>query len=277
MPEMRRAHERPEAIETFSSLFPNGDLPDPFEFDAFDEATRGLGGPLSERLRWLAIWCETENSRWPRVRALYQRAHELSPGDSVILHSWSITAREYVNRADSTLEAAALLEEARTVARRAIDLDPRDAELNYALGLACYDDRDRDVEEAAAMFRQALSCDGGYAPARLYLAHCLHDQGRWEEALAEYVQVDPQGILNAINDQQSWRLLLLKEQIGHCQWRVGRMEEAIRTLTSFLDDYERAEDAEKTPPRLCLEVAEEAGEPLLARVRRLYGDEQAGV
>jgi len=95
----------------------------------------------------------------------------------------------------------------------------------------------------------------------------LHDQGRWDEALAAYRRVDGPRLLEQTNAYQRWRLIKVAEQIAYCLVRLGRHEEARDAFAAFLDEFERADPFDVVPPSEILEVAGELGAPLVARLR----------
>jgi tetratricopeptide (TPR) repeat protein len=71
--------------------------------------------------------------------------------------------------------------------RRASLLAPRNSE--YALWEGVAVGRQSDRERERAIYRQIIDRSPGYVPARLYLGHNLLEEGRLEEALAEYNRV----------------------------------------------------------------------------------------
>lgn len=69
-------------------------------------------------------------------------------------------------------------------------LNPNNADLHYTLRPALYVDETSPVSKAEREFRSAVALQPDRAGARLYLAHCLEDLQRWEEALHEFRKID---------------------------------------------------------------------------------------
>ena len=70
---------------------------------------------------------------------------------------------------------------------KAITLDPKDAWAHCAMGLA-YRDQGR-LEEAIAEFEQAIALDPKLADAHINLGNVYKNQERQEDAIAEYKRV----------------------------------------------------------------------------------------
>jgi tetratricopeptide (TPR) repeat protein len=242
-----------------SSLKPSGTWRDPAVAESFRElwerAGRRIDAPLlaeleqlplgssvnaSEKLRWFAIWLEYELlPEWPLLRELYRAARARDGADARVPRSWATAA---IHSHDIVPAAARrdLLTEAARVAGEAIALDPGDADLYYALGLALYADEERVVDDAEHAFRRATELDPEHAPARLYLGHCLEDRGRWSEALEQFRGVDEARLGAAFDGAQPWRIGRLREAMATCLLELGRMAEAEHAVELFLDYAERA-------------------------------------
>lgn len=84
------------------------------------------------------------------------------------------------------------LDEAESILRRAVELDPDSARARSKLGVALA--RQRRHSEAMEQFRRALEADPLYAPAYSNLGTLYQEQGRTEEAMAAYrkaIDLDP--------------------------------------------------------------------------------------
>src|SRR5262249_15318745 len=152
---------------------------------------------------------------WPAIRALYERALACADRPALVLHSWGPSARTAEHH-----------DEARDACRRGLALAPGDLDLLEAVGLAYYYDDAHGAVGAQPWFGDALARGSDRVMTRLYLAHCLHDQERWVEALAAYQAVDPARLDEETGGWQRWRILKWQEQIGLCLARLGRDDEA---------------------------------------------------
>jgi predicted O-linked N-acetylglucosamine transferase (SPINDLY family) len=106
--------------------------------------------------------------------------------------------------------------------KKAIALDPQDAELRANLGNA-YKDL-CELEEAAKHYRKAIALDPGFAAVYSNLGVTLKDRGLFNEAQANYrkaIELDPS------NPEAIVRL-------GYVLMRMGQSEEAERLLSDVL-------------------------------------------
>src|SRR5262249_12259493 len=106
--------------------------------------------------------------------AIMERAIALRPTDAAYWSSFG-----------SALIEASRYDEAIDALRHACELDPKYSTAWYNLGIACI--RSMRVDEAAVALRRAVS----QAPelevnARVALGNIFRDEGRYEEAIAEY-------------------------------------------------------------------------------------------
>src|SRR5713226_6505458 len=83
--------------------------------------------------------------------------------------------------------------------RRALEIDPRDAQAHNNLGHALA--QQGKVEEAIASYRRAIQADRGHAQAHCNLGLLLSRQGRFQEALAALEWGHALG-----DKQRDWRL-----------------------------------------------------------------------
>lgn len=115
-----------------------------------------------------------------------------------------------------------------------------DSEDLHIWGLTYYlsdDDKEYHTMLASEKFQEAYELDPDNFLACLYIAHCYHDQQRLEEALAYYVKVDQE----ALKDFQVWRYVKLIEQIGYCQYKLGRKEIGRQKFQEVLEWYKKPE------------------------------------
>jgi len=112
-------------------------------------------------------------------------------------------------------------EEAMAAGRRAIELDPRDAQAQHNLGIACY--RLLRIDEAVACARRAISLDPMLPAAHFALAEALLVQGEFAPGWEEYewrFRIPDAGAPIPTADSPQWdgaplsdgRLLLVADQ-----------------------------------------------------------------
>jgi serine/threonine protein kinase/Tfp pilus assembly protein PilF len=93
---------------------------------------------------------------------------------------------------------------ARTLARKALELDDRSAESHTSLGYALFH-YDWNFEQAEQGLKKAIALNPGYAPAHHWYSHLLLPLGRIEESLAESlvaVAIDPLDFI--MNAHMAW-------------------------------------------------------------------------
>jgi tetratricopeptide (TPR) repeat protein len=231
------------AERTFLSLFPKEVCVDSFNVDTFCAETIALGGTCSERLRKLAIWHEGEYpptcfGDWRMLEVLYQHAAFLAPWDHRVPHSKGISALELARTLNDKDESHRMYQVATAAFEEALRLDPSSDDIMYMLGLCHYFDDEQDASDAKRWFYRALDSNPNMARARLYLGHCLQDDGDWRGALVEYDKIDQEQLFREL---QPWHLNRLREQIGYCHAKLGQRPEAVQLLSSVLKLYEEAE------------------------------------
>lgn len=112
----------------------------------------------------------------------------------------------------------------KSAARRALDIDPANAEAHASLGWALYE-YDWDWPGAEREFRCAIELKPGYSVARMWYAHFLMLQGRLDEAIREFenaLLVDPLALIAHAN-------------IGCCHHFARRHDQAKDILRATLE------------------------------------------
>lgn len=116
---------------------------------------------------------------------------------------------------------------AQEMARRTLQIDPRNASAHATLGYAALY-YDWDLEEAEAQFRESIALRPGYSKAHQWYANLLTAAGRFEEAEREMrraQQLDPLS-------------LIASAALGWVRYFAGRQEEALEQfrITLALDE-----------------------------------------
>jgi tetratricopeptide (TPR) repeat protein len=199
------------------------------DLDAFLRETDRIAIDPAERLRLLAVEIESKACGWGALERVYQRALQRAPNDPWVNASRGISAAFVVHALSLSPDKVARLQrEAYRSLTRAVDLDPNDAQISYALGhTVSMDDSIEDTaaqEQALEHFDRALAIDPNHAWARLYRAHCLQDLGRWNEAIEAYDRVPRAAFMGP----KSWRIHRLAEQLAWCRLQAGDHDGVLR-------------------------------------------------
>jgi len=212
--------------------------------DQYLRDTGDIDLSAEERLRQLAIqlegtlFFENTTRNWVALNRVYEAAIRLAPRDELLFASQGVSASNMAVLANPDKEAeviATLNETAHSALSRAADLAPFDDQIAYAQGHALYMDRTRDQADALAHFDRAIRLNPEHAWARLYRAHCLHDLGRWQDAVDAYSTVP----MNEFDGPPSWRMHLLVEQRALCRLNAGDRDGALRDFEVILERYEK--------------------------------------
>ncbi|MBI5282097.1 MAG: tetratricopeptide repeat protein [Candidatus Solibacter usitatus] len=184
-----------------------------------------LDGSLAEPhalLAWIGFF---RDWNWPEAERGFRRAVQLNPSYAKA-HTWFALG----------LISRGRVQEAITESRTAQELDP----LSYAtasdLGVILY--CARRFEESAQWARKTLASDPKSAPARVLIGLCHANQGRYQEAIAEYRE--------ALEGSERYSYIL--GRLGYACGRAGQVEEARRLIR----EIEQAAGAE---PRYQLHIA----------------------
>jgi len=254
------ALEQQEGRAIFASLFPDGTISLPINVDEFAAETAKCGDDVGERLRWLAIWLEEEFlTSWSVLHEVYEAAFTRTSRQERILHSWAIAAIHYADISTTDSERGELLDEARSVLDRALCLEPNNADACYAMGLALYGDDRQEIGQAESWFRKALASNPAHTPARLYIGYCLKDRHHWQEALEHFRKIDETQLREAFHPSQTWRWVMLKEQMTYCAFKSGRSDDARAAFCEFLDAFEKRSREEVEFPAEAIETIESSG------------------
>jgi TolB-like protein/Tfp pilus assembly protein PilF len=176
--------------------------------EALVDSFAGLSAKPAGRTRNLAAFEAFRTGRlhwWRRTPQEIQKAIELFA--QALEHDPEF-APAYAAIADSMLLLSSYgnitqmkaIERAQPMIEKALTLDPESAEAFAALGLARWQIGQTDSAESA--LRQAVSLNGDYIPARLWLGGLLGDLGRIPEqgrVLQDAMAIDPLNELLAIN------------------------------------------------------------------------------
>lgn len=157
--------------------------------------------------------------QWGEAERGFRRALELFPGYATA-HQWYAFL----------LAARGRHGEAIAQARQARELDPLSLVINSDLGMVLCFARDPAAEE---QFRRTLELDPSFAYARFELGFALQQQGRLDEAVAEFARASSMAPDNPV----------MQAALGQALARAGRTEEARQILASLeeLSDREFVE------------------------------------
>ncbi len=153
--------------------------------------------------------------RWSRGRCARRRAGRARSAPRVQRREEAMLWRRDPATAEECMEAAERafertnFEKAVRLLRRAVELEPRNAEVHYALGMSL--GMQGKVEEAIAALERAVECDPGHADAEHALGNGLEELGRLEEAARHFeraLQIDP------TNEDSGERLARVREKMG---------------------------------------------------------------
>jgi tetratricopeptide (TPR) repeat protein len=106
----------------------------------------------------------------------------------------------------------------------------------YHCGLVYYlQNEDENLNLALEKFIKSYDLDSNNFMACLYIAHCFHDNGSYEEALKYYKLVNKE----ALKKFQKWRYVKLIEQIGFCNYKLGNQELGRKQFKEVLEWYRK--------------------------------------
>lgn len=208
-----------------------------FDITSFLRDTAQFDLSAADRVRRLAIFFEEERfdpEGWMALQRLYESAAKLDPREVLVPASNALSAISFARIHDSP-QSSNLIGKAKTLLRRAREIDPVNGHVLYLTGYCEYMDPDGATAEALRWLEQACDADSTDAWAHLYRAHCLHDLKRWEEAGAAYRMVN----VAAFKGPVAWRGEKLREQRAICRLHCGDRVGALEDFESVLKIYEQ--------------------------------------
>ncbi len=138
------------------------------------------------------------------------------------------------------------LEEARAVFEDALGLYPENADAAAALGYALH--RLGEDDDAISELKRALALEPDHHEARVFLGHLLYDRAEWALALDAFEAVPPQEQWDPL---ALWRLIELRraangvdDDPGLAVWegRLGELEEGTDPIDDLLAEIEAMND-----------------------------------
>lgn len=127
------------------------------------------------------------------------------------------------------LTDAQRFQEAYELAHAALQRSPRDADLLVNYGLLA--EKLGHREEAIASWQRALRVDPGQARAHVYLATSLDHQGKFDDAIPEYVMfLDRVAHSGAGNRPPVGEIIPIVLQLAECQAHAARPGDALRSF-----------------------------------------------
>ncbi len=190
----------------------------------------------AERLRHLAITLEAAflETAPHAVDRVYVGALRLRPDEAMLWHSRGVSARCAADVSADDDVASRWHRLAGRCLHRAWELDPHDAGIAYSLGTWHYLSGE-GAAPAAPWFERALALEPEHGNARLYRAHCLHDQERWLEAVAAYEAVP----LAAFEGPRAWLVDVVLEATAHCRLQAGDLAGAESAFERLIERLSR--------------------------------------
>jgi tetratricopeptide (TPR) repeat protein len=163
------------------------------------------------------------HTRWGQAESYFLEAQAIDP-EFALPHAG--LAHVYLMRREfGDLTPERVADFVRRVAGRAIELDSTSAEAHTAIA-EVKSLFDRDWEAAESAYRKAIQLDSTYELARFRYAYHLSAMGRHEEAIQQAqiaYELEPTHLTSAAR--------------GAVQWYAGNPSEAIRLLSSTVEEY----------------------------------------
>ena len=125
-------------------------------------------------------------------------------------------------------------------------------------GLTYYmsDDDEYNINLALEKFLYAYELDSSNFLACLYIAHCYHDKGDFNNALKYYELVDGR----KLKEFQIWRYVKLIEQIGFCNYKLGNKKLGRQQFRQVLKWYRRLPKEDRVVPTEILQCLPKSDE-----------------
>jgi tetratricopeptide (TPR) repeat protein len=205
---------------------------------------------------WRGRYIKSDWQRFEESLPQFERAARIDP---LFAEAWAAQASVH---ADMEFQSMGSVDEeaakAKAAARRAIEIDPMNAEAHAALGSLAYS-YDYDWAASERSFRRALDLNPNSAGVRRTYALALTSQGRFDDAFAQLKlaqQTDPLSILTSNNrcttlfcarrygeaESEARRHLQMDPGyfpayfvIANCQAETGKLGEAIGSYRKVLE------------------------------------------
>ena len=139
------------------------------------------------------------------------------------------------------------------------EVEEPDSEDFHILGLTYYksdDDKEYNRNLAIEKFLEAYNLDSTNFLACLYVAHCFHDNGELGDALKYYEQVNKQDL----REFQIWRYVKLIEQIGFCNYKLGKKDIGRKQFQEVLEWYRKLPMEDRAVPTEMMQCLPESDE-----------------
>lgn len=206
------------------------------DLDHYLHASGHIELPAEERLRQLAMFVEPSYGAVApdALDRIYETAVRLNPEDHVVWHSRGVAAKFVATVAEKPQTVARFKKLGLRSLHRAWELDATDPAVAYSLGKWHYQFA-AATEEAAEWFERTLALDPEHGYALLYRAHCLHDQERWDDAVAAYRAVP----LGTFTGPKAWLVDVVQEARAYCRLRAGDRSGALAEFEQLLERFDK--------------------------------------
>lgn len=197
--------------------------------------------PLAEKLRQFAIYLEhnyiddSAYEVWQKIKTFYNAASEQEPNNTTVLLSFGISATFYAEIENNPILQKEIFADGKKSLIKAIEMNPNDSNILYALGLNEYMNSNGDIDQALIWFQKAVTIDTNNYMAQLYVGHCHFDKKQWKNALEAFLKIDKEKLSL---EWPRWRLHKLNELIAYCCAKIGQIETAIQVCSELLAIYE---------------------------------------
>jgi TolB-like protein/Tfp pilus assembly protein PilF len=155
---------------------------------------------------------------WVGAEKEFKRAIELNP-NYPLAHEWY----------GGYLAAVGRLDESLAERRRALELDPLSAIVNFELGQTLF--WSRDYKRAIEQFQKAMELDSNMPPIYVYLPTAFEMVGRYDDAIASFQKLPPTAGSNEATSA--------KAGLARVYAITGRKREARDLLSQLLNDQQK--------------------------------------
>ncbi len=139
------------------------------------------------------------------------------------------------------------------------EVEELDSEDFHIWGLTYYmsdDNREHNKNLALEKFLEAYKLDSTNFLACLYVAHCFHDKGEFQNALKYYELVNKKDL----KEFQVWRYVKLIEQIGFCNYKLGNQTLGRKQFQEVLEWYRKLPIEDRAVPTEMLQCLADSDE-----------------